>query len=100
MVVVEGGRAYNTGTLRPYARSMPERHFASRVQRVSHYENKASTSLGARDERDLSRLVRIFSQILLRATSVFSVSLWLLLPGGSNHRDAENTEVARRRAVA
>src|SRR6185369_1606359 len=33
---------------------------------------------------------------LLCATSVFSVSLWLLFTAVSNHRDTENTDVAQR----
>jgi len=33
--------------------------------------------------------------LILCATSVFSVSLWLILLGLANHRDTEDTEVAQ-----
>jgi len=38
--------------------------------------------------------------LILCATSVFSVSLWLLFTAVSDHRDTENTEVAQRKAIS
>src|ERR1051325_3886804 len=37
-----------------------------------------------------------FPPLLLCAIFVLSVSLWWLLPGNTNHRDTESTEVAQR----
>src|SRR5215213_6499737 len=34
--------------------------------------------------------------LLLCAPSVFSASLWLMIPGQTHHRDTENTEGAQR----
>ena len=39
------------------------------------------------------------TRLLLCATSVFSVSLWLFLLSAVNHRDTENTEVAQRSRI-
>ena len=40
--------------------------------------------------------LKVGMQLLLCATSVFSVSLWLLFRSKTHHRGTENTEVAQR----
>ena len=41
---------------------------------------------------------KLLAELLLCATSVFSVPLWLFLRAIVNHEDTENTEVAHRKA--